>query len=351
MKSLFRSVKNLLSVDMGIDMGTTRTRVFVRGSGVALDEPSFVAVNYRDGETEAVGKEAYKLFGRCPPHLEILKPVERGVIENFELAEAMLNGLLENLFKKKALLGARICVVSPTGATDVEKKAFEDVAIQVGGREVFLVEAPVAAAVGMGLPIDKARGLVCVYLGGGTTQTAVFSEGELMFSVSEPVGGEDLTEAVISGIRKKHRILVGAHTAEQLKTGMGRAYPSDRDETREIYGKSVMDGLPRAQFISNWELREMMEGPLNRIANAIKASLEKAPPDLAADIKRHGLYLCGGTAQLEGMGSLISHVTGLSCSISGNPQHACIQGAEKVSGDMRKYGRFTTTPGSRQFTG
>ena len=349
--SIVGSLKNILSVDLAVDMGTTRTRIFVRGSGVALDEPSFTAVSYREGEVVSVGKEAYKLFGRCPPHIDVVKPLGKGVIENFEVAESMLREFLEQIFRRKALLGARILMVAPAGATDVERKAFEDIALQVGGREVELIEAPVAVALGIGMPIEQTRGLVVFGLGGGTTQTAVFAAGEVIFTASDPVGGEDLTEAIVAGIRKNHKILIGSHTAEQLKISMGSAYPMDKDETREIYGKSVVDGLPRAVFVSNWEIREMMEHPLNQIVNTIKAALERVPPELSEDIKRNGLHLAGGSSMVRGFPNLLEHITGVKCITSKKGQLACIAGAERVLLGGKQFSRYTISTHSRRFTG
>jgi len=315
-----------------------------------LDEPSYTAVSYREGDVVSVGKEAYKLFGRCPPHIEVVRPLGKGVIENFEIAESMLREFLEKIFRRKALLGARITMVAPAGATDVERKAFEDIAMQVGGREVALIEAPVAAALGIGLPLEQTRGLVAFCLGGGTTQTAVFASGEVIFTASDPVGGEDLTEAIVAGVRKNHKILIGQHTAEQLKISMGSAYPMDKDETREIYGKSVVDGLPRAVFVSNWEIREMMEGPLDKIVNTIKANLERVPPELSEDIKRAGIYLTGGNSMVRGFSSLIEHITGVRCVTSKKAQFSCIAGAERIISNMKQYGRLTISTHSRRFT-
>lgn len=344
-----RSLKTYLSLDLAIDMGTTRTKIYEQTQELALNEPSFVAVSYREGEVQAVGREAYKLYGRCPPHVEVHQPLESGVIENFDLAEEMLKRFLEQCFSRKALLGARIAMVVPSGATDVEKKAFEDIAVQIGGREVMLVEAPIAAAVGMNLPINDGKGIVAFYLGGGTTQSAVFGSGELMLTHCDMVGGENLTEAIINGVRKNHQILIGSHTAEQLKISMGSAYPSDKDESREIYGKSVVDGLPRAVFVANWEIREMMEGPLNQIVNTIKAVLEKVPPEMSEDIKRSGLYLSGGNAQVEGFSQLVEHITGLKCVKSKKGQMACIRGAAMILANPRKYRAYITSSHSRQF--
>ncbi len=347
--NFLKSLKTLFSLDLAVDMGTTRTKIYEKTQEMVLNEPSFVAVSYREGEVQAVGREAYKMYGRCPPHVEVHQPLEHGVIENFDLAEEMLKRFLDQVFNRKALLGARIAMVVPSGATDVEKKAFEDIAVQVGGREVMLVEAPIAAAIGMNLPIGDGKGTVAFYLGGGTTQAAVFIGGDLMLTHCNPVGGEDLTEAIINGVRKNHQILIGSHTAEQLKISMGSAYPSDRDESREIYGKSVVDGLPRAVFVANWEIREMMEAPLNQIVNTMKSVLEKVPPDLSEDIKKSGLFLSGGNAQVEGFSRLVEHITGLKCVKSKKGQMSCIRGAAKIIMNSRKYRDFTTSSHSRQF--
>ena len=349
--TVFNTLKSWLTVDLGIDMGTTRTRVFQAGKGIVLNEPSFISISYREREPQEVGAEAYKVLGRCPPHIEVHNPLSHGIIENFDLAEEMLRRFLDRIFKRKALLGARIVMVAPAGATDVEKKAFEDIAVQVGGREVYLIEAPISAAAGMGVPIRKEGGQVIIYLGGASTQAVVFTSGEVLFSHYDTVGGESLTEAIVAGIRKNHKIHIGAHTAEQLKISMGSAYPTEKDDTREIYGKSVEDGLPRAVLVSNWEIREMMQDPLERLVGAISSVFERVPPELAQDIKKSGVYVTGGNSMIRGLAKLIGHITGLKVVNAKNGLMSCIAGTEVVLSDPSRFRDLMVSSHSRHFIG
>lgn len=342
-------IKNWLTVDMAIDMGSARTRILLRGEGIVLDEPSFVTVSYRDGEILAAGKESYKMWGRCPQNIEVVKPLSRGMIENFELAEEMLRRFLDRVFKRKALLGARMVMVVPAGATDVEKKAFEDIALQVGGREVFLVEAPIAAAVGMGLRVKKETGAVVLYCGGATTQAVMLSGGVTMFSYCSAVGGDTLTDAIVAGVRKKHRTIIGIHTAEQLKIQMGSAYTVDKEETKEVYGKGVEDGLPRAVTVSNKDILDMLSPPLDTTVKSIREILGKVPPELAKDVSHTGIYVTGGNSMIRGFSKLVEHVTGLKCRMPGEGMSACINGAGTIVSNIQNYKEFTTSSLSRRF--
>jgi len=345
------ALKSWLTVNLGIDMGTTRTRIFQGGKGIVLNEPSYISISYRDREPQDAGSDAHKSLGRCPPYIEVHRPLSHGIIENFDLAEAMLNIFLNRVFRRKALLGARIVMVVPAGATDVEKKAFEDIAVQVGGREVYLIEAPIAAAIGMGLPIRKEGGLVSLYLGGDSTQAVVFTNGEVLFTHYEAVGGESLTDSIIAGIRKNHKIHIGKHTGEQLKLSMGSAYPTEKDETREIYGKSVEDGLPRSALISNWEVREMMQDPLERIIGTINSVFERMPPELSEDIKKSGVSISGGNSQVRGLVKLVGHITGLKVTAARNAAMSCVAGTEVIMANPSKFRDLTVSSHSRQFTG
>ena len=221
----------------------------------------------------------------------------------------------------------------------------------MGAREVRLVEAPVAAAIGSGADMNKKRGMVSLCLGGGTTQAAVFSGGELLFSTSLRVGGQDLNDAIAAGIRKKYGVQVGHQTIEQIKTTLGSAYPMQQDETREVYGKDVRDGLPRAVFVSNWEIREMLLTPLERIVSAVKTVLERIPPELSEDVRRHGISLSGGAAMLRGINRLIQEITGVECSVSKRAAFTALAGAQAVLSDGKSYRRFMASPHTRVLTG
>jgi rod shape-determining protein MreB len=348
---IIHSVKSLITINLALDMGTTATRIYMRGGrGVELNEPSCIAVSHRTGDLVCVGAEAFKLLGRCPPHVEVAYPMRQGVVNDFDLAELMLRQFMSGLFRTRALFGARIVMVVPSGATDVEIKAFEDLAIQAGAREIFLLEAPVAAALGLNLPLEKRRGAVSVCLGGGTTQAAVFAGGEIVATHCVRVGGQDLNESIASGVRKKYGVQVGHQTIEQIKTTLGNAFPVEKDEAREVYGKDVMDGLPKAVFVSNWEIREMLLSPIERIVSSVKAVLERIPPELSEDVKKYGITLSGGTAMLRGMNKLVENVTGVECTVPRRSALACLAGAEKVVGDLKRHRRFLCSRHGRSLT-
>ncbi|MBU0767430.1 rod shape-determining protein, partial [Patescibacteria group bacterium] len=230
-----QSFKDLLNVGMGVDVGSSRSRVLCAGRGVVVNEHSYLALSLRTSEVAESGDKAYNLFGRSPAHIAVKRPVRQGVIEDFDTADQMLRSFFERAQPRKPLFGSWVIVVVPTGATDVEKKAFEDLCIQAGAREVRLVEACMASIIGMGLPLQQSRGMVVVNLGGGTTQFALVSEGELLYSGCERVGGEDLNEAIAAGIKKKHGIALGYRTLEKLKVELGNVYPMEQEETQEVY--------------------------------------------------------------------------------------------------------------------
>ena len=349
--NILHSLKSLITINLAVDMGTVFSRVHMRGRGVELNEPSCIAVSHRTGDIVCAGNAAFKLLGRCPPYVEVAFPLRQGVVHDFDLAELMLRQFLSDLFRTRALFGARMVMVVPAGATDVEVKAFEDIAMQVGAREVHLVEAPVAAALGLGLPIEKRRGLISLYLGGGSTQSAVFSGGEVLFSHSMRVGGHDLNDAIAAGVRKKYGVQVGHQTIEQIKTTLGSAYPMEKHETREVYGKDVLDGLPKAVFVSNWEIREMLLSPLERIVNSVKVVLEQMPPELAEDVKKYGIYLSGGNALMRGISRLIQEIIGVECTVSRKASFACLHGAQKVLNDVRGHAKYLAAPHARKLVG
>jgi len=345
-----RTLKELLTLDLAIDMGTTATRIFNRGGNIALDEPSCIAVSGITGEVVSVGRDAHKLLGRCPPHIEVAFPVVQGAVREFDLAELMMQRLMRRLLKARALFGAAATVVVPAGATDVEVRAFEDVVLHSGVRSCRLIEAPVAAAIGLSLPIERPRGTAVFLLGGGTTQAAVFSGGNVLFTECARVGGQDINEAITAGIRKKFGAHVGRHTVEQIKTALGSAYPMEKDETREVYVKDAVNGLPRAIFVSNWEIREMIVSPLETIVGAVKSVLERVPPEMAEDIKKNGIFLTGGCSLMRGMSRLIEEISGVGCTVSKKGAYACLSGADKVLGAQEKWRGFTVSRHTRKLS-
>lgn len=348
---IFQSARGLLNVCAAVDIGSARTRILAEGRGVVLNERSYLAMSTRTGEVAGAGDEAYKLYGRSPAHIDIRRPVRQGVIEDFDSADMMLRAFFNKAFPRKPLFGAYVVVVAPTGVTDVEKKAFEDVCVQAGAREVRHVETAVASALGMGLPILNTRGLVVINLGGGTTQFALISDGEILHSGCERVGGDDLNDAISAGIKKKYGVILGHRTLENLKLEVGNVYPLDQEETREVHGKDAIGGLPRAVFVASYEMREMMAAPLERIVNSIKNLLEKAPPDLSEHIYRNGMYLCGGNSMIKGMGQLIERITGITCKVSRRGALAPIQGVEKIFSEPAKHKRYLALSAVKRFTG
>lgn len=349
--NLTQSLKDMLNVRMGVDVGSSRTRVFCAGRGVVLNERSFLALSLRTGEVIGAGDNAYNLFGRSPAHVVVKQPVRQGVIEDFDTADRMLSNFFETALTRKPLFGAQIIVVVPTGATDVEKKSFEDLCIQAGAREVRLVESCIASIIGMGLPLSNSRGLAVVVLGGGTTQFAIVSEGEILHSGCERVGGEDLNDAIAAGMRKKFGIVLGYRTLEKLKIELGNVYPMEQETTQEVYGKDVIGGLPRTVFVSSWDIRGMMAAPVERIANSVKTALEKVPADLSEPVQQNGIFLCGGNSMMNGMGNLIEKITGVRCKVSNRGALAAITGVGKIIAEYGRFRQYLSLSATKRFVG
>lgn len=346
-----QSVRDLMNVRMGVDVGSSRTRIFCAGRGPVLNERSYLALSLRTNEVIDAGDKAYELYGRAPAHVVVKRPVRQGMIEDFDTADQMLRHFFETALTRKPLFGAQVVVVVPTGATDVEKKAFEDLCIQAGAREVRLVEACVASIVGMGLPLLKSKGMVVVNLGGGTTQFALVAEGEILQSGCERVGGEDLNEAIAAGMKKKYGLVLGYRTIEKLKVEQGNVYPMEQEDTQKVYGKEVIGGLPRAEFVSSMEIRDMMAAPVERIANSVKTLLEKVPADLSEPVHQNGISLCGGNSMIKGMGNLIEKITGVRCKVSRRGALAAITGAGRILTEYGHYRRYMSLSATKRFTG
>ncbi|WP_156113954.1 rod shape-determining protein [Myxosarcina sp. GI1] len=323
-----------LSRDMGIDLGTANTLVYVSGKGIVLEEPSVVALERHTEEVIAVGKEAKLLLGRAPENIEALRPLKDGVIADFEATEAMLKEFVRRVYEGSPLVHPRMVIGIPSGVTKVERRAVMEAAVQAGAREVDLIEEPIAAAIGAGLPVAEPTGNMIVDIGGGTTEVAVISSQGKVLSESVRIAGDELTQAIVNRIKKEHKLSIGEVTAENIKFRLASLYSSDRQEqTMEVRGLHILSGLPKTINISESEVRGFIAEPINNIVDAVKRTLEQTPPDLAADIIDRGIMLAGGGAMLRGLDTLIAHETGVVTHIAAEPLKCVVLGTGRVLED------------------
>ncbi len=320
---------NLFTCDVGIDLGTANTLVFMRGKGIVLREPSVVAVDVRKSEVLAVGQEAKDMIGRTPGSISAVRPLKDGVIADFEVTAEMLRYFIRSAVRQSFFKRTRLIVCIPSGVTEVERRAVEDAARQAGAREVALVEEPMAAAIGAGLQVDEAAGCMVVDIGGGTSEVAVISLGDVVASRSVRTAGDNFDEAIISYIKKKYNLLIGERTAENIKIEIGSAFPYEDEGTMEIKGRNLLDGLPKNVTITAEEIREALKDPVTSIVDAIRSTLETTPPELSADIIDNGIMLTGGGALLRGLDNLISRETGMPVHIAENPLDCVVNGTGK----------------------
>ncbi|MEM6599471.1 MAG: rod shape-determining protein [Cyanobacteria bacterium P01_D01_bin.36] len=321
-----------LSRDMGIDLGTANTLVYVSGRGVVLQEPSVVAIDEKDGKPLAVGEEAKQMLGRTPGDIRAVRPLRDGVIADFDIAEVMLKHFIRRVHENKALVSPRVVIGIPSGVTGVERRAVMDAALQAGARMVYLIDEPVAAAIGAGLPVDEPTGNLIVDIGGGTTEVAVLSLQGTVRSESVRVAGDELTDSIKQYMKKVNNLDIGERTAEEIKVKIGSAYPSDADDevALEVRGVHMLSGLPRTVTVKKPEIRESMAEPLSVIVEAVKRTLEETPPELAADIIDRGIMLAGGGALLKGLDTLISHETGIVVHVAADPLSCVVLGTGRV---------------------
>ena len=327
--------------DMGIDLGTANTLVFVKGKGIVLREPSVVAMNNMTKKTLAVGSEAKLMIGRTPGNIVAIRPLKDGVIADFDTAQTMMKNLIEKVSTKNAFKSPRIIVCYPSGVTEVEKRAIEEATKLSGARDVILMEEPMAAAIGAGLPVSEPTGSMIVDIGGGTTELAIISLGGIVTSKSLRVAGDELDQSIISYIKKEFNLMVGERTAEQVKMEIGSAYKLDGEEEMimEIKGRDMISGLPKIVEISESQVREALKEPVYQIIESIKTTLEKTPPELAADIMEKGIMLAGGGAYLRGLDVLINKETNMPVHIAEAPLDCVVLGAGKALEDFDKISR------------
>ena len=327
--------------DMGLDLGTANTLVFVKGKGIVLREPSVVAMNNVTKKTLAVGSEAKLMIGRTPGNIVAIRPLKDGVIADFDTAQTMMKNLIEKVTTKNAFKSPRIIVCYPSGVTEVEKRAIEEATKLAGARDVVLMEEPMAAAIGAGLPVSEPTGSMIVDIGGGTTEVAIISLGGIVTSKSLRVAGDELDQSIISYIRKEFSLMIGERTAEQVKMEIGSAYKLEGEEEMlmEIKGRDMITGLPKIVEISESQVREALKEPVYAIIESIKTTLEKTPPELAADIMEKGIMLAGGGAYLRGLDVLINKETNMPVHIAESPLDCVVLGAGKALEDFDKISR------------
>jgi rod shape-determining protein MreB and related proteins len=321
-----------LSRDMGIDLGTANTLVYVSGKGIVLQEPSVVAIDQDLKIPLAVGEDAKKMLGRTPGNVIALRPLRDGVIADFDTAELMLKTFIRRVHEGKSLVSPRIIIGIPSGVTGVERRAVIEAATQAGAREVRLIDEPIAAAIGAGLPVAEATGNMIIDIGGGTTEVAVLSLQGTVISESVRVAGDELNEAIVQYMKKVHNLVIGERTAEEIKIQVGSAYPTPQDDDvmMEVRGLHLLSGLPRTVTIKGPEIRESMSEPLSVIVEAVKRTLERTPPELAADIIDRGIMLAGGGALMKGLDTLISHETGIVTHVAADPLCCVVLGTGRV---------------------
>jgi rod shape-determining protein MreB and related proteins len=332
---------------MGIDLGTANTLVYVAGRGIVLQEPSVVAVDQVTRAPLAVGDNAKRMLGRTPGSVVAVRPLRDGVIADFEKAELMLKHFMRQVYGGKNLVAPRVVIGIPSGVTGVERRAIEDAARGAGAREVYLIYEPVAAALGAGLPVEQPTGNMIVDIGGGTTEVAVLSLQGSVLSESVRVAGDELTDSITHYMKKVHNLVIGERTAEDIKIRIGSAYPSnDNDEgSMEVRGLHLLSGLPRTVMIKAPEVRESMSEPLSVIIDAVKRTLERMPPELAADIVDRGIMLAGGGALLKGLDTLISHETGIIVHVAADPLSCVVLGTGKALENFKQLDRvFSQNP-------
>jgi rod shape-determining protein MreB len=330
---IFDRLLGLFSNDLAIDLGTANTLVYVKGEGIVCNEPSVVAVHQDTRGSRrvlAVGSEAKRMLGRTPGNINAIRPLKDGVIADFEITEAMLRYFIQRIHNRKTLVRPRIIICVPFGVTEVEKRAVRESAESAGAREVYLVEEPMAAAIGAGLPITEPAGNMIVDIGGGTTEVAVISLSGIVFSKSVRVGGDKMDEAIVQYIKRKYNLLVGERTAEMVKITIGSAYPGNEIQTMEIKGRDLVAGVPKTVEITDEEIRDSILEPINQVVEVVRIGLERTPPELASDIVDKGIVLAGGGALLRNLDTLLREETGLPVMLADDPLTAVVMGAGKV---------------------
>jgi len=332
---MFNSLLGFFSNDIGIDLGTANTLVFVKDHGIVLREPSVVAVQQGTNKVLAVGDEAKRMLGRTPGNIVAIRPLKDGVIADFEVTEAMLRHFISKVHNRRRMVRPRVVIAVPSGITEVEKRAVKDSATHAGAREVYLIEEPMAAAIGVGLPVQDAAGNMIVDIGGGTTEVALISLSGIVFSRSVRVAGDELDEAIAQYMKRAYNLMIGERTAEEIKIKIGSAYKLEKETTMEVKGRDLVAGLPKTITISSQEVREALLEPISTIVDSVRIALERCPPELSADLVDRGLVLAGGGALLRGLDRLLAEETGLPVHVAEDPLSAVAEGTGKALQEIK----------------
>jgi rod shape-determining protein MreB len=344
---MFSRLMGMMSADMAIDLGTANTLVYVKGRGIVLNEPSVVAIADVKGKKQvlAVGNDAKQMLGRTPGSIQAIRPLRDGVIADFEVAEEMIKHFIRKVHNRKTFASPLIVVCVPSGSTAVERRAIQDSAESAGARRVYLIEEPMAAAIGAGLPVTEPTGSMVVDIGGGTTEVAVLSLGGIVYSRSVRVGGDKMDEAIIGYIRRNHNLLIGESSAERIKKEIGSACPPEDGDgrTMEIKGRDLMNGVPKELLVTEHQIAESLAEPVGAIIEAVKVALEHTAPELAADIVDKGIVLTGGGALLSNLDYVLRHATGLPVSIADDPLSCVALGTGRALDEMKKFRNVLAT--------
>lgn len=316
--------------DMGIDLGTANTLVYIRGKGIVTREPSVVAIQTNTKQVLAVGEDAKKMIGRTPGNIVAIRPLKDGVIADFDVTQNMLKYFIKRAIPNRTLFQPRVVICVPSGVTEVEKRAVEEAAIHAGAREAYLIEEPMAAAIGAGLPVQEPTGSMVVDIGGGTTEVAIISLGGIVTSKSIRVGGDELDDSIVTYIKREYSLMIGERTAEEIKISIGSADKDTEEKIMDIRGRDMISGLPKTLQVSSKEIYEALKEPVTNILDAIKTTLEKTPPELASDVMELGIMLTGGGALLEGLDRLIAQETGMPVHIAEEPLDCVAIGTGKA---------------------
>ncbi len=343
-----KAVDNMLgmfSSDMGIDLGTASTLVYLKNEGIVLCEPSVVAIEAGTSNVLAVGEEAKRMLGRTPGNIIAIRPMRDGVIADFEITESMLRYFIKKVHNSRRLVRPRVVIAVPSGITEVEKRAVKDSALHAGAREVYMLEEPVAASIGVGLPIQEPSGNMVIDIGGGTTEMAVISLAGVVFSKSIRIGGDEMDDAIMNYMKRTYNLLIGERMAEEIKIRTGSAYPMEEEVSMEVRGRDLVAGLPKMTSVTSDEIREALAEPIAQIVEAVRITLERTPPELSADLIEKGIILAGGGALLRGLDQLISEETGLPVHLADDPLTAVVLGTGKVLSELKYLKRLTVGTG------
>jgi rod shape-determining protein MreB and related proteins len=338
---------SLIGRDMAVDLGTANTLVYVRGKGVLVDEPSVVAMNEQTHEILAVGHEAKRMIGRTPDGITAIRPLKDGVIADLDATEHMLRHFIQQVHRRRYFAKPRMIICVPSGVTAVEQRAVKEAGYQAGGRRVYIIEEPMAAAIGAGLPVHEATGNMVVDIGGGTTEVAVISLGGIVTSTSIRIGGDELDESIINHIKKEYSLLLGERTAEAIKLSIASVYPMQEELLAEIPGRDLVSGLPKTIQITDGEVRTAIEEPVTAIIDSIKTTLDRTPPELAGDVMHRGIVLTGGGALLRGLDKRLIHETGMPVRIAESPLSSVAIGSGKCLEEFEVLQRVLVSPSRR----